>query len=188
MARYLDGNDAFPGGGGHPSDVIAAIFGLADTFGCSGGATIAAISIGYDVHCALFHALRVFDKGLDHPFYTAVATAAAAAKLLSLNKSQTVNAISLAITPNIALGATRRGSLSMWKGCASGNAARNGVFAALLARARNDRPGATGGRTAWPERACRRSRSVARGRRSVPHPASRHEVPCSPSTTRSLPS
>ena len=52
-----------------------------------------------------------------------------------MNESQTVNAISLAITPNIALGATRRGSLSMWKGCASGNAARNGVFAALLARA-----------------------------------------------------
>ena len=97
MARYLDGNDAFPGGGGHPSDVIAPMFALADTFGCSGGATIAAIAIGYDVHYALFHALRVFDKGLDHPFYTAVSTAAAAAKLLSLNESQTVNAISLAI-------------------------------------------------------------------------------------------
>ncbi len=24
MARYLDGNDCFPGGGGHPSGVIAA--------------------------------------------------------------------------------------------------------------------------------------------------------------------
>jgi 2-methylcitrate dehydratase len=135
MARYLDGNDAFPGGGGHPSDVIAPMFALADTFGCSGPATIGAIALGYDVHYALFHSLGIFDKGLDHPFYTAVATAAAAAKLLSLNESQTVNAISLAITPNIALGATRRGSLSMWKGCASGNAARNGVFAALLARA-----------------------------------------------------
>jgi 2-methylcitrate dehydratase len=25
MARYLDGNDVFPGGGGHPSDVIPAV-------------------------------------------------------------------------------------------------------------------------------------------------------------------
>lgn len=135
MARYLDGNDAYPGGGGHPSDVITPMLALADAFGCSGLATIGAIALGYDVHYALFHALRVFDKGLDHPFYTAVATAAAAAKLLALNDAQTINAISLAITPNLALGATRRGSLSMWKGCASGNAARNGVFAALLARA-----------------------------------------------------
>src|SRR5262245_13325121 len=25
MARYLDGNDVYPGGGGHPSDVISAV-------------------------------------------------------------------------------------------------------------------------------------------------------------------
>jgi len=135
MARYLDGNDVFPGGGGHPSDVIAPMLALADTFGCGGSAAIGAIALGYDVHYALFHALRVFDKGFDHPFYTAISSAAAAAYLLALNEPQTIHAISLAITPNLALGATRRGNLSMWKGCASANAARNGVFAALLARA-----------------------------------------------------
>jgi 2-methylcitrate dehydratase len=135
MARYLDGNDVFPGGGGHPSDVIAPMLALADAFGLGGLSTISAIALGYDVHYALFQALRVFDKGFDHPFYTAVATAAAAAKLLALDEAQTVNAISLAITPNLPLGATRRGNLSMWKGCASANAARNGLFAALLARA-----------------------------------------------------
>jgi 2-methylcitrate dehydratase len=42
-------------------------------------------------------------------------------------------AISLSITPNIALEQTRLGELSMWKGCAAANASRNGVFAALLA-------------------------------------------------------
>jgi 2-methylcitrate dehydratase len=135
MARYLDGNDVFPGGGGHPSDVIAPLLALADASGYSGLATISAIALGYDVHYALFQALRVFDKGFDHPFYTAVATAAAAAKLLALNEGQTICAVSLAITPNLALGATRRGDLSMWKSCASANAARNGLFAALLARA-----------------------------------------------------
>src|SRR5208282_4979301 len=34
---------------------------------------------------------------------------------------------------NVALRQTRSGELSMWKGCAFANAARNGVFAALLA-------------------------------------------------------
>jgi 2-methylcitrate dehydratase len=34
---------------------------------------------------------------------------------------------------NVALRQTRAGELSMWKGCAFANAARNGVFAALLA-------------------------------------------------------
>jgi 2-methylcitrate dehydratase len=135
MARYLDGNDVFPGGGGHPSDVIAPMLALADTFGCSGLVTISAVVLGYDLHYALFHALRIFNKGFDHPFYTAVVTAAAAAKLLALDEARTIHAISLAITPNLALGATRRGNLSMWKGCASANAARNGLFAALLARA-----------------------------------------------------
>jgi 2-methylcitrate dehydratase len=53
MARYLDGNDAYPGGGGHPSDVIAPMMALADAFGCSGLGTIGAITLGYDVHYAL---------------------------------------------------------------------------------------------------------------------------------------
>jgi 2-methylcitrate dehydratase len=44
------------------------------------------------------------------------------------------NAIALAVIPNMALEQTRTGELSMWKGCAAANAARNGVFAAQLAR------------------------------------------------------
>jgi 2-methylcitrate dehydratase len=44
------------------------------------------------------------------------------------------NAIALAIIPNMALEQTRTGELSMWKGCAAANAARNGVFAAQLAK------------------------------------------------------
>jgi 2-methylcitrate dehydratase len=35
--------------------------------------------------------------------------------------------------PNLALDISRRGNLSIWKGCAAANAARNGVFAAALA-------------------------------------------------------
>src|SRR5260370_29292846 len=33
MVRYLDGNDVFPGGGGHPSDVIPAVLAAVDVAG-----------------------------------------------------------------------------------------------------------------------------------------------------------
>lgn len=45
-----------------------------------------------------------------------------------------VEALNLAIVPNISLQQTRVGELSMWKGCALANAARNAVFASLLAK------------------------------------------------------
>src|SRR5205085_11384553 len=43
------------------------------------------------------------------------------------------HAVGIAGVCNVALRQTRAGELSMWKGCAFANAARNGVFAALLA-------------------------------------------------------
>jgi 2-methylcitrate dehydratase len=52
---------------------------------------------------------------------------------MSLDHAATAHAMSLALTPNMALGVARRGELSMWKGCAGGNASRNAIFAAQLA-------------------------------------------------------
>ena len=43
--------------------------------------------------------------------------------------------LALVVTPNMALEVVRRGQLTMWKGCAGGNACRNAVFAAELAAA-----------------------------------------------------
>jgi 2-methylcitrate dehydratase len=135
MARYLDGNDCFPGGGGHPSGVIAPVMAAAQLAGTGGRDAIAAIAVGYEIHRALHDSLRVMTKGFDHAFYPAVAGAAAAARLLRADRTQMINAIALAVTPNLALAVTRRGQLSMWKGVAEANGARNGLFAALLARA-----------------------------------------------------
>ena len=53
---------------------------------------------------------------------------------MNLNIEKTVHALGLAGVANIALRQTRVGELSMWKGCAFANAARNAVFAANLAR------------------------------------------------------
>src|SRR5262249_49459051 len=89
MGRYLDGNDCFPGGGGHPSGVIAPVLAAAQLAGVDGAAAIAAIVVGYEVHRALHESLRVMTKGFDHAFYPAVAAAAAAAKVLRLDHART---------------------------------------------------------------------------------------------------
>jgi len=135
MGRYLDGNDCFPGGGGHPSGVIAPVLAAAQVAGADARAAIAAIVVGYEVHRALHESLRVMTKGFDHAFYPAVAAAAAAANVLRLDRARAVHAVALAVTANLPLAVTRRGQLSMWKGVAEANGARNGLFAALLAQA-----------------------------------------------------
>src|SRR5205814_6251780 len=56
-----------------------------------------------------------------------------ACKLMGLDARKTAHALGLAGVANVALRQTRAGEMSMWKGCAFANAARNGVFAALLA-------------------------------------------------------
>ena len=133
MVRYIEGNDVYHGGGGHPSDAIPGIVAVADAAGADGKTLINAITVAYEVHHRLFEAVDMRDKGLDHTYYTAVTSAVGAAKVLGLNHAQIANAVSLSVTPNIPLHATRRGNLSMWKGCAAGDTVRNGVFAALLA-------------------------------------------------------
>jgi 2-methylcitrate dehydratase len=133
-ARVLDGNDTFPGGGGHPSGVIAPVLAAGQVSGAEGRALIAAIVLGYDVHYRLWQACRVQRLGFDHAFYAGVAAAAGAAKALGLDRAAFANALSLAITPGLPLAVTRRGELSMWKGCAEAHAARNGLFAALMAQ------------------------------------------------------
>lgn len=133
MARYLDANDAYPGGGGHPSDTLAALLAAADCKAADGRALVTAMTLAYEVYYALWVSTSLRDKGMDNVFYTAVAGAAGAAKLLELGRDGIAQAISLAVTANVSLDSTRYGNISMWKGCAGGNAARNGVFAALLA-------------------------------------------------------
>jgi 2-methylcitrate dehydratase len=135
MGRYLDGNDCFPGGGGHPSGVIAAVLAAAQVAGADGRAVIAAMVEGYEIHRALHESLRVMTKGFDHTFYPTVAAAAASARILGADRARMIQTLALAVTPNLPLAVTRRGQLSMWKGVAEANGVRNGVFAALLAMA-----------------------------------------------------
>jgi 2-methylcitrate dehydratase len=135
LVRYLDYNDTYlskePA---HPSDNIPAALSVAEAEKAHGKALTTAIVLGYEVQCRLCDAATLRAKGWDHVAYVSISSALVASKLMDLDRERMGNAISLSIAPNIALRQTRVGELSMWKGCAAANAARNGVFAALLAR------------------------------------------------------
>jgi 2-methylcitrate dehydratase len=133
--RYLDFNDTYlskePA---HPSDNISAVLAVGETTGASGKRVIQAIALAYEVQCRLCDAAALRPRGWDHVTYGPFSSALGAAKVMKLSVSQTAHAAALAGVANVALRQTRVGDLSMWKACAFANAARNGVFAALLAQ------------------------------------------------------
>lgn len=133
--RYLDYNDTYlskePA---HPSDNISAVLAAAETVGANGKRLIEAIVLAYEIQCRLCDAAALRPRGWDHVTYGPFSTALAVSKLWKLSEEKTVHALGLAGNPNNALRQTRVGYLSMWKGAAFANAARNGVFATELAR------------------------------------------------------
>ncbi len=135
MVRYLDYNDTFVSpGAGHPSDMLPAILAVADPCHASGKAVITATVLAYELYCRFAGQVSSREKGWDQGVFSVIGSACAAAKILGLSEKQTAHAVSLAIVPNLPLNQTRVGELSMWKGCATAAATRNGLFAALLAR------------------------------------------------------
>ncbi len=136
MVRYLDYNDMYfapIGGGGHPSDLISGALAVGESLGRSGSEVIRAIVVGYEVLGRLAGTVRLRERGWDQGIHVVVAAAMEAGVLLGLDKEQLAHAVSLAIIPNLTTRATRVGELSMWKGCATADAVRNGIFAAQLA-------------------------------------------------------
>ena len=135
MVRYLDCNDAyFSPGGGHPSDMIPAVLAMADPLGCDGRTVITAIVLAYEVFCRLSDEVVVGDFGWDQGMFSVIGAACGAGKVMGLDRHAMQQALSLAIVPNLPLGVTRVGELSMWKGCAAACATRAGIFAAQLAQ------------------------------------------------------
>jgi 2-methylcitrate dehydratase len=136
MIRCLDLNDDYFGKDGpHPSDLIGALLAAADAVKSDGASFITTVAAAYEVLCTLVDSVGIRERGWDYVTYTALAAALGAGKALKLSPSGLRDALSLAATANMALGQTRLGELSMWKGMASANACRNGIFACLLAQA-----------------------------------------------------
>ena len=135
MLRLLDLSDTYRvQSGGHPSDILGAIFAAAVRGDGDGKSLIPAGAGGYEIYCSCCDAAYLNGKGWDQPVYGVVASALAAGKLMGLDRDQMGHAVAMAITPNLATLQTRSGELSNWKGCAGANAARNGLFAAILAQ------------------------------------------------------
>ena len=134
--RYFDYNDTYlskePA---HPSDNIAAALAVAESVGANGRELITAIALAYEVQCRFCDAASIRARGWDHPTYGAFSTALAAAKLMKLDPEKTRHAVNIAGVNCAAFRQARVGELSHWKGVAFANAARHGVYAALLARA-----------------------------------------------------
>src|SRR3954447_24842664 len=134
--RYFDYNDTYlskePA---HPSDNFSAVLAIGESVGATGRDMILAVAIAYEVQCRLCDAASIRARGWDHPTYGAFSTALACAKLMRLDPERTRHAINIAGVNCAAFRQARVGELSHWKGVAFANAARHGVYAALLARA-----------------------------------------------------
>jgi 2-methylcitrate dehydratase len=140
--RYFDYNDTYlskePA---HPSDNIAAALAVAESVGATGRELITAIALAYEVQCRFCDAASIRARGWDHVTYGAFSTALACAKLMKLDTRKTRHAVNIAGVAGAAMRQARVGELSHWKGVAFANAARHGVFSALLARAGMTGPG-----------------------------------------------
>jgi 2-methylcitrate dehydratase len=134
-ARYLDLNDVYVNRLTiHPSDTISACLALAETERASGQELITAIVLAYEINCRLLDAFDITTRGWDPPVLGLPAVALAAGKLMRLPPEKLTQAVNLSLNDHIPMIQTRTGNLSDWKGFAAAEAARNAVFAALLAR------------------------------------------------------
>ena len=120
---------------GHPSVlVLPAVLSLGEHLGASGREILAAYVVGLEVEgkLALYADFKLMQSRLNHQsWYGSVGAAAACAKLLDLDVEKT--RMALGIAANFACGlAANHGTMAGAMG--AGNACRNGVTAALMAR------------------------------------------------------
>jgi len=135
MVRCLDMSDSYVMSAvSHPADAFSSILAIAEAERLSGRELLLATALIYETQCRFVEVVPYNHHGWDQTPVVALGAAIGCARLLGLDDARMRHAISLAITPNIALNQTRTGTLSMWKGMAGPQGARGGVFAALLAR------------------------------------------------------
>jgi 2-methylcitrate dehydratase len=137
--RYFDYNDYLAlGRPNHASINVAPALAVAEMQGSSGKTLLLGLVAGYELEVRLRDAIAGKRReGWDDTSIEAqYASAATAGKLLQLDEVRLANALAIAGSNANTLAEVRRGAeLTPAKGSAEPMAARNGVFAALLARA-----------------------------------------------------
>ncbi|MBI2919329.1 MAG: MmgE/PrpD family protein [Chloroflexi bacterium] len=120
---------------GHPSVmVLPALLSLGDQLGASGREVLTAYIVGLEVEgkVALHADFKLMERSLNNQsWYGTLGSAAACARLLRLDANQTRHALGLAA--NFACGVSASHG-TMIAPMSAGNACRNGVVAALMAR------------------------------------------------------
>jgi 2-methylcitrate dehydratase len=119
LIREVDFND-MSDEGGHVSTLIPAAMAIGEALHCSGSQVMESIIVGYEV--------AAIPAGGE-----AVVAAMVAGKLMKLDEDRLANALTMALTPHVALN-KGVGVLSMWKGTRSAESAKCGIWAAILAR------------------------------------------------------
>jgi 2-methylcitrate dehydratase len=136
--RYLDYNDYIALGRPHHASInLAPALAVAEMQGTSGKELLLGFVAGYELEVRLRDAVAAKEQeGWDGTSIVAqYASAATAGKLLRLDVAKLANALAIAGSNANTLGEVRRGAeMTPAKGSAEPMAARNGVFAALLAR------------------------------------------------------
>ncbi|MBK9607847.1 MAG: MmgE/PrpD family protein [Betaproteobacteria bacterium] len=135
MVPVQDYNDTYfvSTDGAHPSDMIPALFAVAEAVRADGRSLIVATATAYEIMCRFMQSVDVSARNYDQPLYASAATALAAGQLMGLSAPELAHALALAVTPNLPLRQTRNGELSHWKGCATADGTRKAIFAANLA-------------------------------------------------------
>ena len=131
MIRNFDFNDRYPGG--HPSDCLGALLALAGASRVEGRQFLTSMTVVYEVFARLSDAARLSRRGWDQGHAVGIATAAGVCNLLGLPADRTAHAVGIAAASIVPLRVTRSGELTPWKNTATAFAAKNGLFAALLA-------------------------------------------------------
>jgi 2-methylcitrate dehydratase len=114
LVRIVDFND-----NPHTSNLIPGALAIGEAVHATGAQVMTAITVGYEI------------AGVGAG--ESVAPAMAAGKLMGLDEDRLANALTIALTPHVALN-KGVGALSMWKGVRSAEATKCGIWAALLAR------------------------------------------------------
>ncbi len=134
-AHALDFDDVSNSMGGHPSaPIVPALFALGETLDCTGRDFIAAYVAGFETETRIGRGVNLYhyEKGW-HPTATlgVFGAAAACVHLIGLDRAKTGQA--LAIAASLASG-VKANFGTMTKPLHVGHTARNGLFAATLAR------------------------------------------------------
>ena len=135
--RYLDTNDYYFGRDpAHASGNLAPVLAVGERMKSSGGEVLAAFVAAYEVQfrlCDFAGNPNLWDRGWHHATNMSFASAAAAAKLMRLDRRQIAEALAIAGTHGNILTKSMRGKMASIKATIEAVAAKGGVEAALMA-------------------------------------------------------